>query len=295
MTRRSPSSAGKPDWLKVRLPAGEGYAAVARLLKEQGLNTVCSSARCPNRAACWGEKTATFMILGKVCSRGCRFCAVEAGAAALPDADEPRRVAEAVKTLGLRHVVITSVTRDDLGDGGAAHFAAAVAAIRAQSPACQVELLVPDFQGDAAALATAVCCRPDVFGHNVETVVRLYPQVRPGADLWRSLALLRQGAAAGLVTKSGFMVGLGESEAEIDELLEQLRETGLSILTVGQYLQPTADQLPVVRYYTPQEFRRLEEKGKRLGIPAVQAGPLVRSSYLAQETLAALRRASARD
>jgi lipoic acid synthetase len=248
-----------------------------------GLHTVCEEAHCPNLGECWSRGTATFMILGDVCTRACGFCAVRTGLpAAAPDADEPRRVAEAVARMGLHHAVVTSVNRDDQADGGASVFAATIREIRARVPGCAVEVLIPDFKGSASALATVLEARPDVLNHNTETVPRLYRRVRPGASFPRSLGLLRRSKQAGLLTKSGIMVGLGEEWDEVVSTMEAIRSSGTDVLTVGQYLRPSAQHLPLVRYYTPQEFVRLREIGLGLGYAHVESGPLVRSSYHAE-------------
>lgn len=275
----------KPAWLKVRFPAGPGFARIERMHREQGLHTVCRSAACPNQGECWSQGTATFMILGDRCSRQCDFCNVAHGPAGSPDPGEPQAVAKAVAELGLRHAVITSVTRDDLPDGGAGHFAAVVAATRAALPDCRVELLIPDFRGDRAALQTVLAARPDVLGHNLETVPRLYPVARAGADYRRSLELLaasRQLAPA-LPTKSGLMLGLGEERAELLAVLADLRTAGVGTLTLGQYLQPSRAHLAVARYLPPEEFAELRAAALAIGFNRVAAGPLVRSSYHAAE------------
>jgi len=251
---------------------------------ELRLHTVCEEAHCPNLGDCWRRGTATFMILGEVCTRACGFCAVKTGLPSLPpDPEEPRRVAEAVSRMGLRHAVITSVNRDDQKYGGAESFALCVREIRIRAPGCAVELLVPDFKGDWAALDLVIEARPDVLNHNVETVPRLYRKVRPGAQFQRSLALLGRSRDRGLVTKSGIMVGLGEEPSEIESTIRAIRASGTQILTVGQYLPPTSDHLPVVRYYTPEEFEKLKEFALSLGYSHVESGPLVRSSYHAEE------------
>lgn len=278
-----------PRWLKVRVGKGASFKKVDALLKENGLNTVCRSALCPNVGRCFERGTATFLILGNTCTRGCRFCAVEGGRPAALDPEEPGKVAAAVNRLGLRHAVITSVTRDDLADGGARHFAATVQAIRSASPTCRVELLVPDFDGSAAALGTVLESGPDILNHNIETVPRLYPRVRPGADYRRSLELLGrarcwfgQDGRDGL-TKSGVMVGLGETVTELEEVMTDAAAAGCEMFTIGQYLQPSRDHLPVVSFYLPAAFEQLKRFGESLGFRHVASGPLVRSSYLADE------------
>ena len=274
----------RPPWIKARAPVGANYERLRGLMREQGLHTVCEEARCPNVGDCWNRGTATFMILGDVCTRACGFCAVRTGLPGRPpDPDEPRRVADAVARMALRHAVITSVNRDDQADGGASIFAAVIRQIRARVPGCAVEVLIPDFKGDWAALETVVVARPDILNHNTETVPRLYRTVRPGARYGRSLELLQRSKAAGLLTKSGIMVGLGEEWDEVLDTIRSIREAGTDILTVGQYLRPSFDHLPIVRYYTPEEFDRIKEFGLGLGYSHVESGPLVRSSYHAEE------------
>lgn len=277
----------KPAWLKVPFPGEPRYLRLKAMLRASGLHTVCEEARCPNIGECFQAGTATFMILGDVCSRACRFCAVRSGQPAGLDSEEPLRVAEVVRRLGLRHAVITSVTRDDLPDGGAAVFADVVHHIRRLSPTTSIEVLVPDFQGSQQALATLVAARPDILNHNLETVHRLYPRVRPNAMYERSLELLARAKALDptIPTKSGLMVGLGETREELLQAMADLLAVGCAILTIGQYLQPTPKQLPVARYYRPQEFRELAEEGERLGFRHVEAGPLVRSSYHAERQI----------
>ena len=283
----------RPEWLKVRLPGGENYTRLKGLVTRQRLHTVCESARCPNVAECWGHGTATFMILGNLCTRACGFCAVPHGRPLELDTDEPRRVAEAVAQMKLGYAVITSVNRDDLADGGASIFAATVRTIRARVPGCKVEVLIPDFRGDWAALETVVAARPDVLNHNTETVPRLYRQVRMGAVYERSMELLRRAKelsrSLGMQTptKSGIMLGLGETYDEILATLGDLRAQNVDIITIGQYLQPTVGHLPVVRFYHPDEFAQIRRDGLALGFKHVEAGPLVRSSYHAHEQEAA--------
>jgi len=267
----------------VKLPGGGRFREVNRVLEECGLHTVCRSAKCPNLGSCWARKAVTFMILGYICTRSCRFCAVTSGRPSPPDPDEPSRIAEAVGRLSLRYVVITSVTRDDLDDGGASIFARTVRAIREAVPRCRVELLIPDFKGSERALMEVLESRPDVVGHNIETVRRLYPRVRPGADYKRSLDIIGEIAKSGIASKSGFMVGLGESTEEAIELMRELRDAGCALLTIGQYLQPLRTSLPVERYYAPEEFKSLEDAGYELGFSGIASGPLVRSSYRAEE------------
>jgi lipoic acid synthetase len=274
----------RPAWIKARAPVGANYERLRGLMREQGLHTVCEEARCPNVGDCWNRGTATFMILGDVCTRACGFCAVKTGLPGLPpDPDEPRRVADAVARMALRHAVITSVNRDDQRDGGAGIFAAVIREIRARVPGCAVEVLIPDFKGDWDALEIVIAARPDILNHNTETVPRLYRTVRPGARFSRSLELLQRSKAAGLLTKSGIMVGLGEEWGEVLETIRSIREAGTDILTVGQYLRPSFDHLPILRYYTPEEFDRIKEFGLGLGYSHVESGPLVRSSYHAEE------------
>jgi len=279
------STARKPDWLKVRFPAGPGFARIDRMHREQGLHSVCRSAACPNQGECWCAGTATFMILGDRCSRDCAFCNVAHGPGCAPDPAEPQTIAAAVAELGLRHAVITAVTRDDLPDGGAGQFAAVTAAIRATAPGCRVELLIPDLGGDLTALRAVLAARPDVLGHNLETVPRLYATVRAGADYRRSLALLAavRAMASAIPAKSGLMLGLGEERGELLAVLAALRRAGVTMLTLGQYLQPTRAHLPVARYLPPGEFAELRDTALAMGFAQVAAGPLVRSSYHAAE------------
>lgn len=271
----------RPPWLTVRAPSGDAYQELRSLVERLDLHTVCHSANCPNVGECWARRTATFMILGDVCTRNCRFCAVASGKPAPPDPEEPRRVAQAVAALGLRHAVITSVTRDDLVDGGASAFAAVIRVIREVVPGCGVEVLVPDFCGDDRSLRMVLAELPDVLNHNVETVPRLYSAARPQADYRRSLNLL--GAAkrlkSGIATKSGMMIGLGEKWEEIVQVMAHLRGVGCDALTIGQYLSPTPQHLPVVRFYTPDEFDLLRQTALDMGFAHVESGPLVRSSY----------------
>jgi lipoic acid synthetase len=248
-----------------------------------GLHTVCEEAHCPNLGECWSRGTATFMILGDVCTRACGFCAVKTGLPGQPpDGDEPRRVADAVARMEVRHAVVTSVNRDDQPDGGASIFAAAIREIRARVPGCTVEVLIPDFKGRGDALQVVLDARPDVLNHNVETVPRLYREVRPGASFPRSLELLKRSKDAGLLTKSGIMVGLGEERAEVEDTVRAIRVPGTDILTVGQYLRPSPQHLPVLRYYSPEEFEALRALALGLGFAHVESGPLVRSSYHAE-------------
>jgi lipoic acid synthetase len=282
MTTRPPR---KPDWLKVRFPAGPNYARIDRLHREQGLHSVCRSAACPNQGECWEQGTATFMILGNHCTRDCRFCNVTHEATLPVDPQEAEKVAQAIAELGLSHAVITSVTRDDLTDGGASQFAAVTQAIHAGCPTCRVELLIPDLQGDHDALEVILAARPEILGHNLETVPRLYQVARAGADYQRSLDLLSAAKriAPGVPVKSGLMLGMGETSEEILAVMDDLHLTGCTMLTLGQYLQPTRDHLPVSRYVDPDEFKELRNAGLQIGFAHVEAGPLVRSSYHAAE------------
>ena len=276
-----PARRPRPDWLKVRVPSGPAWGRLRRLLREKNLHTVCEEARCPNVAECWGQGTATFMILGDICTRACRFCAVTTGRPVGLDREEPERVADAVELMDLRHAVITSVNRDDLADGGAGIFAETIRAVRRRCPDTTVEVLIPDFQGDWAALASVMEEHPEILNHNVETVPRLYKAVRPGARYQRSLDLLRRAKELrpGALTKTGVMLGLGETGEELDALMEDLVRNSVDILTAGQYLQPTPAHLPVERFVPPDEFRGVAERGKAMGLRHVEAGPLVRSSY----------------
>ncbi len=275
----------KPPWIRARIPSGENYEKIKSVVREKRLHTVCTEALCPNLGECWGRGTATFLILGEVCTRACRFCGVHTGATVPVRPEEAAEVADAVSILNLKHAVITSVTRDDLPDGGAALFARTVRAIRQKSPGCKVEVLVPDFRGNRDSIAAVLDAEPDIFGHNIETVPRLYPLVRSRADYSRSLGVLR--CAGELLpavrVKSGIMVGLGESIREILDVMTDLLQSGCGILTIGQYLCPTRSNFPVSRYYTPDEFEELKRTGVRLGFKWVEAGPLVRSSYNADE------------
>lgn len=270
-----------PEWIKVRAPGGDGYAATKRVVKSLGLHTVCEEAHCPNLAECWGHRTATFMLLGDVCTRNCGYCAVAHGRPLAVDPDEPDRVADGVERLGLRHVVVTSVDRDDLADGGAGHFAATARAIKRRVPSCTVEVLTPDFKGDPDAVAVVVDAPIDVFNHNTETVPRLYKLARPGGRYDRCLGLLARAKQRrpALLTKTGLMLGLGEEPDEVRAVLADLRQVGCDILTLGQYLRPTTRHLPLVRYLPPEEFAALGDHARELGFRHVESGPLVRSSY----------------
>ncbi|MYI97749.1 MAG: lipoyl synthase [Acidobacteria bacterium] len=276
-----PARRPRPGWLRVRVPSGPPRGRRRTLLREKNLHTVCEEARCPNVAECWGQGTATFMILGDICTRACRFCAVTTGRPVGLDLEEPERVADAVELMELRHAVITSVNRDDLADGGAGIFAETIRAVRRRCPDTTVEVLIPDFQGDWAALAIVMEEDPEILNHNVETVPRLYKAVRPGARYQRSLDLLRRAKELrpGALTKTGVMLGLGETAEELDALMGDLVRNSVDILTAGQYLQPTPAHLPVERFVPPDEFREVAERGKAMGLRHVEAGPLVRSSY----------------
>jgi lipoic acid synthetase len=277
----------RPDWLRVRVPTGENYEELRSLMRSKALHTVCEEARCPNIAECWSHRTATFMILGSVCTRSCGFCAVATGRPQPVDWEEPRRVAEAVAQMGLKHVVVTMVNRDELRDGGATLLAATIRWIRRANPDCAVEVLASDFKGNRDALTTLMDARPDVFSHNVETVPRLYKRVRPQAIYTRSLDVLSwvKEMRSQTPTKAGFMLGLGETREEVLALLRDLREREVDIVTIGQYLRPTAEHLPIERYVTPEEFREYAHEGRAMGFRHVESGPLVRSSYHAWDQL----------
>jgi lipoic acid synthetase len=281
-----PSAQGrKPPWLRVRAPGGPNYMRLKALMREQNLHTVCEEARCPNIGECWEDRTATFMILGDVCTRRCGFCAVSHGQPTWEDWGEPDRVGRTVAVMGLEHVVVTSVNRDDLADGGAAVFVRTIGAIRREAPGCRVEVLIPDFQGSATALEMVLEARPDVLNHNLETVPRLYREVRPGARYERSLELFDRARRhpSRPVTKSGVMLGLGETAEELRATMGDLVAVGVQLLTLGQYLRPSPAHLPVVRYVEPEEFRALAAAGAELGFRHVEAGALVRSSYHAKK------------
>ncbi|MYB92240.1 lipoyl synthase [Candidatus Poribacteria bacterium] len=275
-----------PSWIKARMPGGGNYAELKKLMRDLQLHTVCEEARCPNIGECWNSRTATFMILGDVCTRRCMFCAVKKGApGGRVDTDEPRRLGEAVGYLKLKHIVITSVNRDDLTDGGASVFAECIAEARKHRPGCTVEVLIPDLEGNWDALEVIVQARPEVLNHNTETVSRLYRRVRPYANYQQTLTLLQVSKQldARMLTKSGLMVGLGETVTELLETMQDIRDTGCDILTIGQYLSPSSRHLPIQRYYTPEEFDELKEVGREMGFRHVESGPLVRSSYHAGE------------
>lgn len=274
-----------PPWLRVKLPSGKGFACTSTLLRDLDLNTVCQSARCPNTWECFSRSVATFLILGSECTRNCAFCNINPGTQQEPDADEPRRVAEGAARLGLKHVVITSVTRDDLPDGGAEHFAKTIRLVKEQLPACTVEVLIPDFRGDEAALETVLAAGPDVLNHNVETVPRLYAAIRPQADYAQSLELLRRvaGHSSGIPAKSGLMVGLGETDEELQAVIRDMHGVGCTMITIGQYMRPSRNHPPVQRYMPPEDFDALAEYGRGIGVPKMFCAPLVRSSYHAAE------------
>ena len=277
-----------PDWLKVRAPLGESVHALKKILKGQGLNTVCQEARCPNMGECWGHGVATFMILGSICTRGCKYCAVTKGTPEPLNGEEPLRVAEAVEEMGLSHAVITSVNRDDLEDGGASVFAAVIREIRRRSQACTIEVLVPDFKGRIESLEIVLGEAPDIFNHNIETVPSLFPRARGGGDYRLSLSVLKKAREIGTetVTKSGLMLGLGETDSEIEQVLADLLDAGVELLTLGQYLRPGKWNLPVEKFYTPDEFSKWKQVGEEMGFASVESAPLVRSSYMADRQLA---------
>ena len=273
----------RPSWLKVKVPLGESFSRLKGLMDGKHLHTVCEEARCPNMSECWNAGTATFMILGDVCTRSCGFCAVKTGKPEGLDLEEPFRVADAVRSMGVRYAVVTSVNRDELPDGGAAVFAETIRQIRVVNPSVSIEVLIPDFRGVEWALDIVVEARPDVLNHNMETVPRLYTGVRPQAKYDRSLELLERAKRKGMMTKTGIMVGLGESEEEVQEVMRDVRGVNCDIFTIGQYLQPTKEHLPVERYVHPDEFARYKQYGLAMGLPRVESGPLVRSSYHAEE------------
>ncbi len=276
----------RPDWLKVKIPTGENYLNLKKLVEAKKLNTVCEDARCPNMAECWSRKTATFMILGEVCTRSCGFCSVKLGKPDAIDYDEPRRVAESVKELGLKFAVITSVNRDDMKLGGADVFAMVIKEINKLVPDCKVEVLIPDFRGSEEALNIVLDAKPDILNHNIETVPRLYHFVRPQANYERTLELLTRAKEKGFTTKSGFMVGLGETDDEVFELMNDLKSVNCDIITIGQYLRPTRNHLPVQRYVHPDDFRKYKAAGMEMGFRHIESGPLVRSSYHADSVFA---------
>lgn len=275
----------KPDWLKIRLHRTADYAEVRHIVEEHRLHTICSSGRCPNQADCWSRRTATFMILGDICTRGCRFCATQTGRPLPPDEHEPSEVAESVHLMQLRYVVLTSVTRDDLDDGGAAHWKATVEAVREKNPDAAIELLIPDMEAKPHLLDVILAAKADIVGHNIETVERLTPEVRSRAKYRMSLETLRYLSEQGATTKSGLMLGLGETEDEVLQTLKDLREAGVSIVTLGQYLRPSLGHYPVAAYITPEKFEWYRQQALEMGFSYCASAPLVRSSYLAEEAL----------
>jgi lipoic acid synthetase len=286
-----PSALGPPDhigrprlptWFKVTAQTGPDYLEIKQTMERLQLHTICEEARCPNRWECWNARTATFLILGDICTRRCHYCSVETGRPQAVDHGEPLRVAEAVKALGLRHAVITSVNRDELPDGGAAIFAETIRQTRRLSPHCTIEVLIPDFEGNEQALATVCAEKPDILNHNIETVRRLFPSIRPQGKYQRSIDLLAWAKQYGMRTKSGLIIGMGEMHDEIHEVMRDLRAVGCDIMTLGQYLQPTRDHLSVARFYDPSDFALLKEQGVAMGFNHVESGPLVRSSYHAE-------------
>ncbi len=295
-TRVLPGPGRRPEWLKARLPGGPDYQDLVGIMRTQTLHTVCEEARCPNIGECWGRRTATFLILGNLCTRNCAYCAIAHGRPTELDLQEPERVSRAVQAMGLRHAVITSVNRDDLADGGAGIFAATIQKIHAYIPDCTVEVLIPDFKGDAAALQTTLEAGPEILGHNIESVPRVFRMVRHGGDYGRSLELLRLVKEWGYTsfTKSGVILGMGETRDELLQTMTDLRSVDCDILTLGQYLRPGADYHPIDRYYTPQEFAELKRVGLEMGFKYVESGPLVRSSYHADEQAQAVRAIRAR-
>jgi lipoic acid synthetase len=270
----------RPEWLKAKIPAGSGYVHIDEIIRSHRLHTVCEEARCPNLGECWNLGTATFMILGDICTRSCGFCAVKTGRPAPGlDWDEPKRVVEAVELMKIKHVVITSVNRDERKDGGAPIFAETVRLIHERVPGCKVEVLIPDFKGSEEALGIVLSAKPDILNHNVETVPRLYRQVRPQANYRQSLEVLDRAKLKGFVTKTGLMLGIGEKTEEVIEVMKDARAVSCDILTLGQYLQPTREHLPIDRYVHPDEFKMLKDEGIKMGFRHVESGPLVRSSY----------------
>ena len=283
----------KPEWLKIRLQSDESSAEVERIVREHSLHTICSSGLCPNKAECWRRRTATFMILGDICTRGCRFCATKTGIPLAVDTSEPEKVAESVRLMGLRHVVVTSVTRDDLSDGGARHWAAVVEAIRKENPDATIELLIPDLDARADLIEIVAASQPDIVGHNIETVERLTPVVRSRAKYQTSLRTLEIISSLGLVSKSGLMVGLGESDDEVIQTLGDLREVGVEIVTLGQYLRPSLEHYPVAAYITPEKFEWYRLQALEMGFSYCASAPMVRSSYLADAALESVKRKNA--
>ena len=272
----------KPDWLKVRFPTGKNYLRLKKTMRQLNLHTVCEEAKCPNVAECWGQGTATFMILGDICTRSCGFCAVKTGLPQQLDLDEPRRIADAVEAMDLKHAVITSVNRDELPDGGASVFARTIEAVRERMPQTSIEVLIPDFKGSHTSLKRILAANPEILNHNIETIPRLYKEVRPGASYQQSVELLRRSKleAPEVLSKTGIMLGLGEGLDEVIDVMQTLvNQASVDILTLGQYLQPTVNHLPVRRFVHPDEFKTLASRGLELGFRHVEAGPLVRSSY----------------
>ena len=275
----------KPDWLKIRLHRTAEYAEVRHIVEQHHLHTICSSGKCPNQAECWSRRTATFMILGDICTRGCRFCATQTGRPLAPNPEEPQEVAESVRLMQLKYVVLTSVTRDDLADGGANHWAATVEAIRQENPDAAIELLIPDLDAKHELIDIVLASKADIVGHNIETVERLTPEVRSRAKYRTSLQTLRYLSSRGAVTKSGIMVGLGESDDEVLQTMQDLRDAGVRIVTLGQYLRPSLEHYPVAAYITPEKFDWYRQKALEMGFDYCASAPLVRSSYLAEEAL----------
>ncbi len=280
------SSQRLPPWFKVQAKTGPDYLDIKQTMDRLKLHTICEEARCPNRWECWNARTATFLILGDICTRRCHYCSVETGRPLAVDHEEPRRVAEAVQALGLRHAVITSVNRDELEDGGAAIFAVTIRQTRKLSPDCTIEVLIPDFEGNQEALAMVCDEKPEILNHNIETVPRLFPAIRPQGKYQRSIELLGRAKQLGMRTKSGLILGMGETLDEAREVMHDLRSIGCDIITIGQYLQPTREHLPVARFYDPNEFAMLKEEGMALGFTHIESGPLVRSSYHAEQQVA---------
>jgi lipoic acid synthetase len=280
---RSASRPRLPPWFKVRATTGPDYLDIQQTLRRLELHTICEEARCPNRWECWNARTATFLILGDICTRRCHYCSVETGRPQPVDRDEPRRVAEAIRALRLRHAVITSVNRDELPDGGAGIFADTIRLARELNPSCTIEVLIPDFEGNEQALTHVCEQRPEILNHNIETVGRLFPALRPQGKYHRSLDVLRMAKARGMTTKSGVILGMGESLDEVRTVMQDLRSVGCDMLTLGQYLQPTVHHLPVAHYYAPSDFARMKDEGIAMGFRHVESGPLVRSSYHAEQ------------
>ena len=283
MDDSSPSRRRLPPWFKVRLQQGPDYRDIRQVVDSLGLHTICEEARCPNIWECWNNRTATFLILGDICTRRCHYCSVTTGKPLAVDREEPLRVAQAVQAMRLRHAVVTSVNRDELADGGAALFAETIRQIRQLNPTCTVEVLIPDFEGNQRALQTVADARPEILNHNIETVERLFPDIRPQGKYRRSLELIGRAKQIGLTTKSGLIVGMGETDDEIKTVMHDLRSVDCDIMTIGQYLQPTRHHLPVSRFYHPDEFALFKEEGLALGFTHIESGPLARSSYHAEQ------------